>query len=472
MRLALFTFCSLLFACALGVGQEAKKKGEPAVDKAGSQTKDLADVAGKTLEQWVKELSSKDPSRRELAMRMIVQFSPRQAQKAVPALIAELEKHKKTPIDLSVRINGSIALGTILSSVEKPDLDDIKKAVAIFKGFCKDEQIIVRTRAVQALAQLAPFSRPALPEVMQVARDTHTWEARRAGLEALTVMMVRDDKLLDGKVLALYYTALDDNSMQVRTTAIQGLAQFAHKPFELSEVDKDRLVKNLTRVITKDPEPSLHIWAHLAVMTYKHKLEAEHMVAIALYLGNPDPAVRVQAAQSLGMIGLQMEAARALYLKDNKKHPLPFNKEMKPLAIKHLVKALGDPNQDPTVLATVMTALAQVDTAVAVEKIPAMLGHRDANVRASAASTLANIGPDARVAESQLAATLDDPEDAVIVSCINALVQLDAFGTMPILQKMSASGRTEVIREAAAQAIRAMQQQKNKKGGNPKAVGP
>jgi len=75
------------------------------------------------------------------------------------------------------------------------------------------------------------------------------------------------------------------------------------RPGELSQ--KDGLINDLRKAAYSDKEePTVHIAAHLAIMTVKQKLEPEHLKAIAKMLkGSHDVMTRMQAAQALSMTG-------------------------------------------------------------------------------------------------------------------------------------------------------------------------
>src|SRR5437763_366059 len=150
MRLALFALTAALFVCATTVGQDAgKKEFKPGIgggSEKDTEEKQITEVAGKNLDQWIKEIGSIDPSRREQARRMVLVFGAKRAQRAVPILLKELGKHtNKRPIDVSVRVSGCTALGVILSSIKNPDQKDVYEAVKILRDFCYDDQVIVRT---------------------------------------------------------------------------------------------------------------------------------------------------------------------------------------------------------------------------------------------------------------------------------------------------------------------------------------
>jgi HEAT repeat protein len=352
MRLFVFALTAGALVCASGFGQDGKKKEVPpgTAGPAGKDEKsdsmkkapEITEVGGKSLDQWIKETSAKDPSKRENAMRMILNFGPEKAQQAVPAIIAQLKKHSpSTPIDLSARVSGALALGMILSGVEKPDPKNVKDAVAVLRQFCEDPQVIVRTRAAQALgvlARVAPEAHDALKEVIKVAQDKDTYEARQAGIQTLTVLALMDKDPPTPTVLAVYYKALKDNSMQVRTAAVQGLAVF---PFKEGDPSHLAIVRNLEDTAKDDVEGSVRIYAHLAVMYQQKKVSTEHLNPIVEMLKHADPSVRAQAAQTITSIGPQAKSATPT-----------------------LIATLYDP--DPNVVVACMIALVQLQAESAV----------------------------------------------------------------------------------------------------------
>jgi HEAT repeats len=350
MRIALFGLTAVVLTCAGSAAQEVKKKDDKSPNM-GSATKEVTEIAGKNLDAWIKEISHKDPSRRALAMRMVMGFGPQKAQKAAPAIYDELKKHKlATPIDVSVRIDGCIALSTILTGVNDPDPKLLVDAVKIIGRFCKDEQVIVKTRAAQSLARFGTKGHESVIDVVAVAQELSGWEARQAGLQCLIVLTKYDPEPSE-TVLRAFYKGLHDNSMQVKITSAQSLAQF--REIRSTHLEYPRLIRNLSDA-TKDIEPQVQIWAHLALMTVKldpKKPAAgpEHLSAIAKHLKHPDPIVKVLAANALGQIGKLA-------------HP----------EWPRVAAALTDPDLD-VVLACII-ALTQME---AVEAVPALEGLSD-----------------------------------------------------------------------------------------------
>jgi HEAT repeat protein len=104
-----------------------------------------------------------------------------------------------------------------------------------------------------------------------------------------------------------FYKGLKDNSMLVRITAAQSLAQYTQ--FKVGTPGYIQLVYNLENA-TKDLEPAVRIWSHLALITIqmdakKPAIGPQHLTAIAKMLAYPDfdSSIRLLAAQSLGQIG-------------------------------------------------------------------------------------------------------------------------------------------------------------------------
>lgn len=301
MRYVLFALfaATCLAAGAQGVKTDDKKevKKEAKEDKKG----EIYEIAGKRLDQWIKEIRSADPSRRETAMRTVILFGPEKAYQAVPPILAELKKHHRdTPIDLSVRYYGTKALVDALTGVKEPDPKYVKETVAAFKNLLKWEtQVIVKIQVLEALPRLGPEARAAVQEVRDLTRDVDTWETRRTAIKVLVLLAADPDKLPEPPTLGALYRALQDNSFQVRLQALQALATLG-RPGELSQ--KSVMINEL-RKATGDKDLAVQLWAHMAIMTVKQDITADHLRPIGKMLREPDVIVRGQAAQALGMIG-------------------------------------------------------------------------------------------------------------------------------------------------------------------------
>lgn len=342
MRCLLLALTATVLFVSAGFAQEAKSMKDD--DSPGSMKKEpeINEVGGKPLDHWIKELSSRDPSKREAAMRNVILFGPDRAYQAMPTLLAELKKHSSsTPVDLTVRLNGAMALGVLLTGVKEPDPQHIREAVTVLRRFCRDDQAVVRLRAAQVLAQFGPEAMPALNEVVQVAQDRDTWEVRQAGVQAVAAL-TGPDRAPPPAALNVLYRALTDSAMQVRMSALRGIALVGPKSDPTTQAAMIRYVEDRT---ARDPEPTIRIWAHMSLMTVKQKITTEHLTPIVKMLQHADADVRVQAAQALATVGP------------------PASKS----ATQPLVSALSDP--EPEVVGSSIIALARLEAS---EAVPAL----------------------------------------------------------------------------------------------------
>lgn len=492
MRVALFTFGGLLLVCAVGAGQVGKKDAKPADGKEKKEP-EIKEVGGKTLQQWTKEFGSKDPSKREHAMRMVMMFPPSQSRHAVGTLLDELKKHKATqPIDLSVRISGCVALGTILGSLEKLDKDDIKhvdEAVALLRKFCKDTQVIVRTRAIQAIGRLARFGEKvtsAIPEAILVANDLDTWEARQAGLETLS-MLAMMKSYMDvaaaksgtappatappaADVWNTFYKrmhapeehAAGEASMEVRLMAVKSIANFTRPPmaFESGSVSERTLLKNVEKVAKGDPEPAIRIWGNLLLMTIQRKIDKEHLQPIAKFLNDPNPSLRMQATQSLGMIGGQLQMLKRA--KERPKDAAKIGEGVEKFIFDSLVLTLRD--SDLSVVGAGIGALAQSDPALAVGPVADMLRRKEPGLKAEAAKVLAAIGKQAepgtkgsegvrQAVANALQPMLNDSDPAIIAVSMNALAHADPADAIAPVINILLTRKEAALRAEAAKVL-------------------
>lgn len=290
----------LLLGCAASRAQPPKLELKP--DPKAEE------IGGKSLPEWIKEIPHKDRSRSENAIRTVLLFGPERAYEAVPVLLRELAKHTSTtPLDQSVRVNCIMALGAVLGGVKDAEPRHLKEAVGLLGRALRDNQAYVRYRAAQSLGQIGPDSRPAVPELITMVKDPSTWEARQAAAQALgAICSDNEDKLGPPvNVQQALFGALNDSAHQVRLAAVRSLTLLGAPA---NPDHKAKLLSSLNAVALKDPEPTIQIWAHMAIMSASHEVTPEHLNPIAKKLQHPEVATRVQAAQALGAIGLKAKA--------------------------------------------------------------------------------------------------------------------------------------------------------------------
>jgi HEAT repeat protein len=280
---------------------EILKAETPKVDMTGSM---MQKVGGRTIDQWIAEIPSKDRSRGELAIRAIQMFDPQSAQRAVPAIIKELRKHTGNNIlDTSIRVNGVIALGEILGAVENPNPAQTAEAVEVLTRMLRDSQTIVKYRTCLALAKLGPAAMPAANELMGMLNDRSTWETRQAAATALGTIGYNKTLGPNPAILkALYGTLTTDSASRVRLAAIQAFT-FLGPPRQLDQ--RQNVEKALAWVALHDPDLTVRLWCHMAIMGLDGKVDPQRVAQIGKLLETEDSQVRLQTIQALNALGTE-----------------------------------------------------------------------------------------------------------------------------------------------------------------------
>ncbi len=294
-----------------------------------------ATLGGKTLDQWIPDISSKDSSRAENAIRTIVLFGPILGERAVPHIIKELNKHRgSTHVDTSVRVNGTMALGQILGSHPNPNKKYIAAAVVVLNRMLRDNQTLVKYKACQSLAMLGSDAYPSVDSLIKALKDPATWETRQAAALALGSICYREKKGPEVRVInALYGSLVADHCSQVRLAAIQSLSRLGAPA---NPKDRNTVIQAMARVAMRDSEPTVRIWAHMAVMNIQGKIETERLNIIGRVLvTHEDMLVRQEAARALWAFGVEAKGQ-----------------------VPNLVAALKD--EEKTVVAWSMMALAKM----------------------------------------------------------------------------------------------------------------
>jgi HEAT repeat protein len=276
----------------------------PAAAQQPPEMKPVSEIAGRTFEQWLKDITHKDPSKRELAIRSVMMFGPERAAEALPALLAELRRHSPSyPIDTSVRVNIAMALGPIVATAKKLDPKQQEEAVRLLTRLLSDPQDIVQYRAAQSLGLIGGEARSAMAALVPLLRDTSAWEVRQAAATALGQMAFDPKTGPPPAVLnALYDRIKEDPALQVRLASIQALAM-AGPTTDINH--RVGMIKVIEPLVRKDTEPAIQIWAHMALMSLQGKITDNHVDQISKLLHKGDLLTRTQAAQAIGTVGVR-----------------------------------------------------------------------------------------------------------------------------------------------------------------------
>lgn len=324
-------------------------------------------ISGKSLDEWKKDLSSEDASRRAQAIVAIVEFREA-ASSCVPAILERL-----TDRDVSPRAR---ALGALrMMSIEEKDIDRVVKAVAGRLVPAQESQAIVRYEATITLNRFVTDGQPAVTNLITATMDKSSWEIRHHAVSLLWRIgqaMGKEDSPPDQRIVeALLFSLRADRTYQVRLETIQGLGALG-RPANPSLLAKVVSELNLCAV---HPNKPLAIWAYCGLVAMQEGKPAEQSLnLLAKFVKSQDPETRIQAAAALG----------ALRDKAKKKVPLLLEmlKDKEPYAVQAAASALGalGDSSDPVITA-LLDIVDDKDPGNAVSGVTALVNLKQNNTR-------------------------------------------------------------------------------------------
>ena len=280
--------------CAIHLGVLVGLCAAAAVGRTDEKpnAKAVTEVGGRTLKQWIADISHRDPAIREAAIQTVALFG-RDGRKAGKALILELKDQ-----DPSLRVNAAIALGIVGFETEEDGNEAVK---ALGRLLTTDPQAIVRLQAAVALGNLGPAARGALPQMRTALRDaSNSWAVRRAVALALSTVAMDRQEGPDPATVMTLTVALKDYCIAVRRQAALALLNLG-KPAKSEDLQKEKAaLENVLR--DRDQDRVVLAWVHVVLMRIT-KVTETHLSAVALMLKSPEPVVRATAAQALGLVG-------------------------------------------------------------------------------------------------------------------------------------------------------------------------
>jgi HEAT repeat protein len=286
-----------------GLDAPAKPPDLPSNELSTIRTGPPSEVGGKTLSQWMNDLQSADPSKRGMAIQMVIQFGEA-ATPAVPLLLNRTQDR-----DVSLRTKAIIALRSV-----KPDPRDVHRLVKTMaermdysiNAHPPESQAIVRFEAARTLAMYADKATDYLPVLVRSAEDPGCWEVRQVALAVLRRAGWSKQSGPDPRATRAMIKALHDPCLDVRLEATIGLGTMGRpaNPQLLQEVLSD-----LNRELT-GADKNLVIWSHVALLFLDEKVTDKSLDALAQFLEKKDRRgrtndikVRMTAAQALGSLG-------------------------------------------------------------------------------------------------------------------------------------------------------------------------
>jgi HEAT repeat protein len=280
---------------AAGAQQKPQPKGVIVGEKPFDSDKMRMSAGGKTLKEWIAEISSPDPSRRENAIRTIPLIKGNEA--AIPALLERLDK---VDSDSSPRVNAVMALGAVdITGARDDEIKHIVRTLA--NRAVLDREAIIRFQAALVLGRFGAKARPATRELIQATKDMTSWEIRKAAVFSLTRAISDTVEFVNHEGLEAIYNRMKANvesSALVRLEAVMSVATIGR----VGKIDNDALVSAL-KTAENDKEKAIKIWARVGLCVHDNSLTSQDMKALVKFLSDKDLPARTHAARALGTIG-------------------------------------------------------------------------------------------------------------------------------------------------------------------------
>jgi HEAT repeat protein len=282
----------LLAAVVVAFGLRADDKPPAKLEpKETPAPTNVAEIEGKNLQDWMRDLKHDDPSVREKAIRAIILFGP-QATIAVPDLV-----DRCMDTDASPRVRAVIAL-TVIDIQEK---DRSRVIEALNRRLMEDDpQGIIRFHACLALTRFGDEAKAAIPGLAKAVSERSSFDTRRVAIVALR-KIARDPKNgPDARATnALLGRLVPDAepAMEVKIEAMIGLGVMG-RPADKALLKK---VETTLEAYKNSQNKLLSIWAWYGLMAHS-EVDDKGLDAICKNAASRDVVIRVHTATALGTL--------------------------------------------------------------------------------------------------------------------------------------------------------------------------
>jgi HEAT repeat protein len=280
-------------------------------------------IAGKGVQEWLKEVEDPDPGKREMALNTLPAFGPA-AIKVCSRKIVERMRLEKDPGVRMAAYRTAVMLG-----LEERDLKDAITilAKAVDEGVPGSQ---TRQAAVQTLAAFGPKAESAVGVLTGVVCQDPAYTTRQAVANALGRVGGNETYGPNVRALSRLATTLaSDAAAAVRMEALQSLVLLgppwtgprtnpkAPPPIDwkqaapIAERMRERLLAPKGKTAEQDPQ--IEIWVRVVLMRFDPKeIGDTHLNAIAKHLNASDVGPRLQALQALTLFGEQAAGGQRL----------------------------------------------------------------------------------------------------------------------------------------------------------------
>jgi HEAT repeat protein len=265
----------------------------PPTSSSLSKPPDPKEIEGKTLDQWIKEISNRDPSVQEMAMQVVPYFG----KKSAAATKALVERTKGG--DIACKAHAILALGAIADHLHDKDATEAVKALI---EMIDNDQAILRYHAVVALGAFGSKANQAVSALSNRINDPNSWELRMASVSALASVADSEKSGPSPQAVVAIAKRLGpgvESSAQVRMMCVMALGTLGRPadPRAMREA-----ANALTSAWKGDRDKSVQIWSVVALMAVD-KVSDKGLDELAKYLKDKDVMTRCTAAQALGAMG-------------------------------------------------------------------------------------------------------------------------------------------------------------------------
>jgi HEAT repeat protein len=339
--------CTHLFARAAERPNDSRANNESGSSGAlqRANTGYTKEWGGKSIHQWTKDLRHPDPTYRVAAVLAILNF--KQAADALPDVITRLYEDG----DASVRVKAAI----LPRMVPHHETDRIRIIRGLAHAISHDPQSVVRYEAAVSLQAFCPLNfevkeeRDVLQDLVKGLHSTSTYELREVCIDTLIKARVDPKNGPDKQVteaLIMHANHLNEAATRVRVKAIMALGAQGRP-------QDPRLWQNVLNVLKmpanfQSRNPSVRIWAHVAVIALEEKVNKKDLDTIAGYLKEREAAVRLEAVTALGALEEKSQDYVGNILDMLKREEIPAVKAAAALALGRMK------NTGPSVLGTLI----------------------------------------------------------------------------------------------------------------------
>lgn len=275
-------------------------------------------IDGKSIEAWIGEFKSNDPTVRERAVKVMHGFGREAVRKAASKPLLKM----LDDTDPGVRINAILVVGAVGFDKVEDVREAAGKLAATIGNTAKGS--VIRLHAARTLAGFGTEGHEAIPALLKLVDDS-SWETRaavaaalgRVGAAAYDAVYVADGPVVvkvpkpvrppnETAMSTLHYRLIRDASAAVRAEACQALVVMGPpRPVNPAEyaAKAGPYVKTIGERLAVEKDAGVKIWLQLLIVMYDDRQTDAALKSLGNQVAGGDPRVRLQALHALAYLG-------------------------------------------------------------------------------------------------------------------------------------------------------------------------